>query len=487
MTSPSTAPMGPRATLATRQLARRRRLSPCNALHLGDAAAIGTALFTTFLYVYPDHIPAENPLDRNGLYALGVVLFIGWQLMLANAGAYSSHTLRGLRIPVKKIVPATLLLFGTVAIIDQTILNLVPTELFSRALPLGLLLIFLARLIVRSQATRRARAGDHNQAHIVLSADEESDDTVEDLHRWQRTGVTVIGHISAKDALASDNPLMHILKEVVESGADTLLVSPDSGLSTKQSRSLGWILEGAGIGMSFLLPIKGVSAERMTLRAGIKPAIIDLAPGRYNGWYFQSKRLFDIVAASLGIILLLPVWLIVAASIKASDGGPVFFSQVRVGHNGRHFRMHKFRTMRTDAEEALQEMRERMGMSADSGNEILFKLKCDPRITRVGGFLRRYSIDELPQLFNVLVGDMTLIGPRPPLPREVANYEPEVLRKFLIKPGLTGLWQTMGRSNLSWKDSVHLDLYYAENCSPLLDLRILLRTVKAVLSKEGAY
>ncbi|MDO5670277.1 MAG: sugar transferase [Corynebacterium sp.] len=462
-------------------------MSPCNALHLGDALAIGLALSTTFLSVYPHHIPAENPLRLDGLYALGFTLFIGWQLMLANAGAYSSHTLQGLRIPVKKILVSTLLLFGTIAIIDQTLLNVVPTQMFSRALPLGLILIFLARLIIRAQSAKHVQDGNHTQTHIVLCAGDSSDDTLEDLHRWQRTGVTVIGHISARDALESDTPLMYILKEVVDSGADTLLLSPFSGLSAEQSRSLGWILEGVGIGMSFLLPIKGVSAERMTLRAGIKPSIIDLAPARYNGWYFHVKRLVDIVAASCGIILLLPAWLIVAASIKLSDGGPVFFSQVRVGHNGRHFRMHKFRTMRTDAEEALQEMRERMGMSADSGNEILFKLKCDPRITRVGGFLRRYSIDELPQLFNVLAGSMTLIGPRPPLPREVANYEPEVLRKFLIKPGLTGLWQTMGRSNLSWKDSVHLDLYYAENCSPLIDVRILLRTVKAVLSKEGAY
>jgi lipopolysaccharide/colanic/teichoic acid biosynthesis glycosyltransferase len=160
----------------------------------------------------------------------------------------------------------------------------------------------------------------------------------------------------------------------------------------------------------------------------------------------------------------------------------VLFRQVRVGIEGTHFNMLKFRSMVVDAEDRLAELAQR-----NEGNGILFKIKNDPRITRVGGVLRKYSLDELPQLFNILAGSMSLVGPRPPLPSEVEAYEQDVRRRLLVKPGLTGLWQVSGRSNLSWQDSVRLDLYYVENWSLAGDLIIILRTVRAVFHSTGAY
>jgi lipopolysaccharide/colanic/teichoic acid biosynthesis glycosyltransferase len=162
----------------------------------------------------------------------------------------------------------------------------------------------------------------------------------------------------------------------------------------------------------------------------------------------------------------------------------VFFLQERVGLNGSAFRMVKFRTMVLDAEAQLQRLAREQ---RTEGNSVLFKMKDDPRVTRAGRWLRRYSIDELPQLVNVVRGDMALVGPRPPLAREVAQYETHVHRRFLVKPGITGLWQTSGRSNLSWEDSVRLDLYYVENWSMAGDLVILWRTARAVLAREGAF
>jgi lipopolysaccharide/colanic/teichoic acid biosynthesis glycosyltransferase len=167
--------------------------------------------------------------------------------------------------------------------------------------------------------------------------------------------------------------------------------------------------------------------------------------------------------------------------------GPVLFRQKRVGAEGRVFDMVKFRTMCVDAESRLTTLRAEAGLAPDAGNDVLFKMKSDPRVTRVGRFLRRFSIDELPQLINVARGEMSLVGPRPPLVREVEAYEPDAVRRLRVKPGLTGLWQVSGRSDLSWDESLRLDLWYVDNWCLVLDLQILMRTARAVLRGAGAY
>ena len=199
------------------------------------------------------------------------------------------------------------------------------------------------------------------------------------------------------------------------------------------------------------------------------------------------KRMCDIFTALFGIILLTPLWIIVAAMVRLNDGGPAFFTQERVGLDGKTFTMFKFRTMRVDAEELKDSLMEANEADSSAGNSIMFKMANDPRITRIGAFLRKTSIDELPQLFNVLRGDMSLVGPRPPLPSEVAQYEPRVMDKFAVRPGITGLWQISGRSNLSWDETVHLDLSYAQHRSLTLDTWIMLQTIPALLRHEGAY
>jgi lipopolysaccharide/colanic/teichoic acid biosynthesis glycosyltransferase len=178
------------------------------------------------------------------------------------------------------------------------------------------------------------------------------------------------------------------------------------------------------------------------------------------------------------------VLLAIALGVRFSAPGPVFFRQERVGLNGEHFSMYKFRSMVLDAEDRLEELKE---LASAGGNSVMFKMKDDPRVTPIGAFLRQFSLDELPQLFNVLGGSMSLVGPRPPLDREVAVYASHVHRRFLVKPGITGLWQVSGRSNLSWEDTVRLDLYYVENWSITGDILILWRTLRAVLARDGAY
>ncbi len=194
------------------------------------------------------------------------------------------------------------------------------------------------------------------------------------------------------------------------------------------------------------------------------------------------KVIFDRVTAALAITLLSPLLIWIATVIRIGDGGPVFFRQTRVGLNGQTFRVWKFRTMVVDAEVRKQ------ALTANSeGNGVLFKMRRDPRITKAGAFLRRYSLDELPQLFNVLLGDMSLVGPRPALPDETAKYGRHMLRRLAVRPGITGLWQVSGRSDLSIEDSVRLDVRYVENWSLLLDLQIIWKTGWAVIGGAGAY
>ncbi|BCW46659.1 hypothetical protein StoSoilB5_38430 [Arthrobacter sp. StoSoilB5] len=210
--------------------------------------------------------------------------------------------------------------------------------------------------------------------------------------------------------------------------------------------------------------------------------LIHVTTPTLEGGQRVAKRLFDIFVSGFLIIVTAPLMGLIALLVKADSKGPVLFKQARVGMEGSLFQMVKFRSMVVDAEARLSDLQHR-----NEGKGLLFKIRDDPRITRVGSALRKYSLDELPQLFNIFAGSMSLVGPRPPLPREVEAYEHDVRRRLLVKPGLTGLWQVSGRSNLSWQDSVRLDLYYVENWSLAGDLVIILRTARAVFHSTGAY
>jgi exopolysaccharide biosynthesis polyprenyl glycosylphosphotransferase len=219
---------------------------------------------------------------------------------------------------------------------------------------------------------------------------------------------------------------------------------------------------------------------------GIRPvcglSLLQMERPELKGWRRLVKGGFDRTAAGLCLLVLLPVLVALAVAVKLSSPGPVFFRQARVGRDSQTFEMLKFRSMEDGADRLVEQL-----MPRSNGNGVLFKMVLDPRVTRVGRFMRRYSLDELPQLVNVLRGDMSLVGPRPPLPSEVERYGVDMRRRFTVKPGLTGLWQVSGRSNLSWEDSIRLDVHYVENWSLFLDLMILGRTFGAVIRGDGAY
>jgi exopolysaccharide biosynthesis polyprenyl glycosylphosphotransferase len=225
-----------------------------------------------------------------------------------------------------------------------------------------------------------------------------------------------------------------------------------------------------------------VLTHRAELVPGTSVPLFELRPPVFDGFDYVLKRSFDFVGALLLILLLSPLLLTLAIAVFVSSRGPVLYRSTRPGIGGAPFSCFKFRTMRSDADQMQADLE-----SLNEADGPLFKIRDDPRQTRVGGFLRRYSLDELPQLFNVLAGSMSLVGPRPPLPEEVSKYGRDAERKFLVKPGLTGLWQVNGRSNLSWEQSVRLDLRYVENWTLAMDALILWKTFGAMLRGGGAY
>jgi lipopolysaccharide/colanic/teichoic acid biosynthesis glycosyltransferase len=227
--------------------------------------------------------------------------------------------------------------------------------------------------------------------------------------------------------------------------------------------------------------ITDVAGPRTVVRPVAGLPLLHVEEPTFAGPQRVLKDLFDRASAVVGLALLAPLFLVTAVLIRLGSQGPVFFRQVRVGRDGREFQMVKFRTMVANAADL------QVDLSEDDGNGVLFKLHEDPRITKVGRTLRRWSIDELPQLWNVVRGQMSLVGPRPPLPEEVERYERDVNRRLLVKPGMTGLWQVSGRSDLPWDEAVRLDLYYVDHWSPVMDAAIILRTFSAVIRGQGAY
>lgn len=276
--------------------------------------------------------------------------------------------------------------------------------------------------------------------------------------------------------------LDHTLQAVDELGIDVVAVVSHPDLSGHALRRLAWALEEHNVELIVWPGIVEVAAPRLSIRPVAGMSLLQVERPAMSGGRRIAKRAFDAVFGSLLLVLAAPTMLVIAVAIRLEDGGPALFRQTRMGAKSRPFTMLKFRSMLVDAEH-----RKSLLVHLSEGNDVLFKLRDDPRITRVGSFIRRFSLDELPQLLNVVRGDMSLVGPRPPLPEEAAAYSKDAARRLRVRPGITGLWQVSGRSDLSWEESLLLDLRYVDNWSLMLDVTILWRTLRAVLLGSGSY
>ena len=471
--------------------ARTRRAKVLALLAL-DAAAL--LLTTALAYLARQSLPwfsRANDLN-DALVVSGWVVGLGWILAIAWSGGYSPRLLPTGPEIYRNVLHAFLGAAGICSVILFLGTISLSRVFFVAYFVIGLVLLLLNRLVAR-RALNSARAHGRFQSRtLIVGAMPSVDELTRTLRRERWLGYDVIGAVIPRadprttsaegiDILGFEEDLAAVIRDEIPA---VVLFTAGSSHSTEEFRRIAWELEELDLDVIVVPALSEISSDRVTMRpvAGLPLVHMDLPRSRDAlKW---SKRLFDIVGSATLLVVCAPILLGCAVAVKAADGGPVIFRQKRVGRGGQEFGFLKLRSMVVDAETKLTALR---GDEQDRGNAVLFKMAEDPRITRPGRFLRRYSLDELPQLWNVLRGEMSLVGPRPALPSEVSEYDSDASRRLAVRPGITGLWQVSGRSDLSWDETVRLDLFYVDNWSFTQDIQILARTVKAVLAPSGAY
>ena len=425
------------------------------------------------------------------LVALGLV--VAWALALTWNRCYDDRFFGYGADEYRRVVGASLKLAGAVAIAAYLARYEVSRGFLAIAFVAGTVMLPTGRYVAR-QFLHRARKRGKGWVRRLLVVGDASH--IIELSRQLRAeayaGYEVVG-ACIPDAQVAPVPqhldgvpvvgaFSNILDAAAAVSADTVAVTGSAELTGSRLRRLGWQMEGTGIDLVLAPSLTDVAGPRIHTRPVAGLPLIHVESPEFSGVRKSLKGLFDRTVALFGLILLAPVFLAIAIAIKLDSRGPVFFKQTRVGLGGKEFNVFKFRSMVVNADSMLGELAQ-----YNETDGLMFKMRRDPRVTRVGAILRKYSLDELPQLVNVLLGQMSLVGPRPPLPAEVAWYDQDVARRLLVKPGMTGLWQVSGRSDLPWEDGIRLDLYYVENWSLAADLAILWKTIGAVVRGRGAY
>ncbi|MEV6968411.1 sugar transferase [Hamadaea sp. NPDC051192] len=477
-----------------RRLAERRRIY-VRTLVACDAVVIAAAIFGGYLARFSTASPPRIDVPY-GL--IGVTLGLAWLIWLRTVRCYDERVLGYGTDEYRRVAGASARLAGTVAILGYIVNIGVSRSFLAIAFLMGTVGLITARWVARKRL-HRARSRGAGWSHRVLVVGDAAHvlELVRQLRREPYTGYRVVGACipdgllvprtaGAPQQRLGDVPVVGSFRNIVEAAtgarADTIAVTGSNELTASRLRRLGWQLEGSGMELVVAPALVDVAGPRIHTRPVAGLPLIHVEQPDFAGGTKIVKNVVERILAIGGLLVALPVLVLVAIAVKLDSRGPILFRQRRVGQHGIEFDVFKFRTMVVDADQLVETM---TGLNETNG--LMFKMRQDPRVTRVGRILRKYSLDELPQLVNVVRGDMSLVGPRPPLPKEVAKYDGDVARRLLVKPGITGLWQVSGRSDLSWEDGIRLDLYYVENWSLTSDLSILWKTVGAVVRSRGAY
>jgi exopolysaccharide biosynthesis polyprenyl glycosylphosphotransferase len=459
-----------------------------------DIVAATIAVGVSFTFRFGTTIDGSS-----GQYYAGIVsvLPLAWLLLIYINRGYEQRLVGVGAAEFQRIFQAFLHLTALVAFTSFVTKADLARGFVLTALPMALLLDVLGRYGARKWLHRERMQGKSLNSVVVVGDTAAIIDFTSMVRRDQYAGMKVVGAcvpgddvmdpatISGLDGI--EVPLLgdvdSVRAAVALSDADTVAVVSSVAVGPEKLRWISWQLEGTATDLVVSPGLTEVAGPRLHVRPVAGLPLLHVEEPEFTGFRRVLKSAFDRCVAGVSILLLSPLFAALALAVRFGSRGPALFRQVRVGRDGTTFTMVKFRSMYTDAEDRLAALADQ----SDHGDGVLFKMRNDPRVTPVGRFLRKYSLDELPQLFNVLLGSMSLVGPRPPLPREVARYEEHVHRRLLVKPGLTGLWQVSGRSDLSWEESVRLDLRYVENWSLSEDLMILWKTARAVTAGSGAY
>jgi exopolysaccharide biosynthesis polyprenyl glycosylphosphotransferase len=405
------------------------------------------------------------------------------------AGGYDARFWGAGSEEYRRILNAGVCLTATVAVVAYAARADLARGYVALALPVLTALDLLARLWLRKRLHKLRSYGLCMRKVVAVGHPDVIADLAAELRRDTRHGLSVVAACvvgpqrpAAIDGVPVIGGLGNVVGVVEQFEADTVAVLACPEMSGARLRDLAWALEKNDTDLCVAPALLDVAGPRITIRPAAGLPLLHMDHPEFTGARRLIKEAFDRALAIVALLLLLPLLAAVTVAIRMGDGGPALFRQTRVGKDGRPFTLFKFRTMVVDAEAR----KAQLACLNETGG-VLFKIRKDPRVTPMGEWLRRWSVDEMPQLINVVRGDMSLVGPRPPLPDEVARYVDHVRRRLAVKPGITGLWQVTGRSDLTWDESVRLDLRYVENWSLMLDVQILWKTLSAVLGGCGAY
>jgi exopolysaccharide biosynthesis polyprenyl glycosylphosphotransferase len=419
------------------------------------------------------------------LFSAGLIASWTWALGLIDSRSY--RVIGTGTTEYVRVARASTTLFGVVAIVSFLTKAEVARGYLLIALPVGIIMLILVRWIWRQWLISHRRAGTYSARALLVGSETAVANIASELHRATDAGYHVIGACTPTGRIAdtvagTDIPVMGsvttIERALEVTGADTVIVASSGDLPPGGVKRISWALEAGRQHLVLAPNITDIAGPRIHTRPVSGLPLIHVETPRFSSGQRFAKRATDIAGALALIVVSSPFLLGVALAVKLTSPGPLLYKQERIGLRGKPFRMLKFRSMRTGADLELAALLEAQG----TATQPLFKVKDDPRITPVGRFIRKYSLDELPQFFNVLGGSMSLVGPRPQIAAEVALYTDAARRRLLARPGITGLWQVSGRSTMSWEETVRLDLYYVENWSLIGDVGILLKTFKAVVA-----
>lgn len=478
-----------RASVRPRSVGVGRRLH--RALVTGDIVCVVAAISTAWALRigFEGDQSVSGDLDVSYL-TVSLLLVAAWPAALAATRSRDRRVLGQGSAEYQRVWGATWRLFAVVAVVAFLVHADVARTYLAIAAPLGLALLLAWRAVARRYLHQIRAHGRGLHDVVVVGPREKVAHFPQTLGDGTASGYRVVAACVPHGAVEPDEdvagvPVLGGLDDVrlvaETTGARMVLVLGSDAVTSQTVRQIGWDLEGTGIDLALTLALVDVAGPRMTVQpvSGLQWAFVD--EPRFTGWRYALKNVFDFLATGVITLLLSPVLLAVAGIIKVTSPGPVMYRQERIGKDGKPFPVLKFRSMVVDADKRLAEV------LAAEGREVgmFYKPQNDPRVTPIGRFIRRYSIDELPQLFNVLRGEMSLVGPRPQIQAEVDLYDRAAFRRLRVKPGLTGLWQVSGRSCLSPEESIRLDVRYVENWSMVGDLAILLRTVRAVFDTDA--
>ena len=448
-------------------------------LTIFDLISLSIAISLVFSIRFPEIWRGElNSYEARNLVIAFVVL-LGWLFFLWLNGSRDVKILGFGADEYKRLINATLLSFTFIAFISYIFKLEISRAFVLVVFPFGLLTLFITRRFLRKKLLVDRKKGRY-LSNVLLIHTDEIDPVETRLNLAEYAGFKITEKIKKLDS--ADLDFKEVLEKAINTNCDQIMIGQTAKVSASDLRKLGWALENTDIDLVVAPAVTEIAGPRLKVSNVEGLPLLHLEQPSFSGGARFTKRFIDIFIAIIGLVVVSPILLIVALFIKTFDSGSVIYKQKRIGKNNKEFIVYKFRTMY----EGSHEQRE-MIMAEMNKDPRLAKNPQDPRVTKPGLFLRRWSIDEIPQLINVLKGEMSLVGPRPPLAEEVNRYEKSEKRRLLVKPGLTGLWQVSGRSELDWEDAVRLDLYYVENWSLTLDLLIILRTAAAVWRGEGAY